>query len=108
MPDGQGYEVLTDELGTHAGKVDGLAQRLRTAVQAAQQVSMDNSAYGVICQPFALLLDPFEQMGVQALQTAQESVEDTAGKVRDAVQTYEGQDQTSGQALKTIGAPLNE
>jgi hypothetical protein len=107
MSDGQGYEVLTGELGTHAGKVDGLAERLQTAVQAAQQVTMDNSAYGVLCQPFALLLDPFEQLGVRALQSAQESVADTAGKVRDAVQTYTGQDQTSGQALKTIGEPLN-
>jgi hypothetical protein len=85
MPDGQGYEVLTDELGAHAGQVDGLAQRLRTAVQ---QVTMDDSAYGVICQPFALLLDPFERLRVRALQSAQESVEDTAGKVQDAVQTY--------------------
>jgi hypothetical protein len=107
MPDGQGYEVLTDELGTHASKVDTLADRLRTAVDAAQQVSMDNSAYGVICQPFALLVDPFEQMGVQALQKAQDSVTDTAGKVREAAQGYEGQDQASGQAIKTIGAPLN-
>ncbi|WP_236789188.1 type VII secretion target [Amycolatopsis sp. GM8] len=101
-----GYEVLTDELDTHAGKVDGLAQRLQTAVQAAQQVAMDNSAYGVICQPFALLLDPFEQMGVRALQSAQESVGDTAGQVRDAVQTYTAQDQSTGQVLDTIGKPL--
>ncbi|WP_435156041.1 type VII secretion target [Amycolatopsis sacchari] len=103
----EGYEVLTDELTTHAGKVDALADRLSTAVQAAQQVSMDNSAYGVICQPFALLLDPFEQLGVRALQSAQESVADTATKVRDTVQTYEGQDQTTGDAIKTLGEPLN-
>ncbi|GHF46710.1 hypothetical protein FHX82_001548 [Amycolatopsis bartoniae] len=102
-----GYQVLTDELTTHAGKVDGLAERLATAVQAAQQVTMDNSAYGVICQPFALLLDPFEQMGVRALQAAQESVADTAAKVRDAVQTYEKQDQTTGDAIKALGKPLD-
>ncbi|WP_020670557.1 type VII secretion target [Amycolatopsis nigrescens] len=106
MPDG-GYEVLQDELGTHAGKVDALAERLGTAVGAAQQVSMDNSAFGVICQPFALLLDPFEQMGVQALQKAQESVKDTAGKVRDAVTTYEGKEDETIQTLKTTGGALD-
>jgi hypothetical protein len=106
MTSGQGYEVLTDELSTHAGKVDTLADRLRTAVQAAQQVTMNNSAYGVICQPFALLLDPFEQMGAQALQQAQESVTDTAGKVREAVGTYEGQESKDAQAIKTLGEPL--
>ena len=34
-----GYEVLTGELDAHAGRVDGLTDRLRTAVDAAQQVT---------------------------------------------------------------------
>ncbi|OXM63264.1 MULTISPECIES: type VII secretion target [Amycolatopsis] len=101
-----GYEVLTDELGTHAGKVDGLAQRLQTAVDAARQVSMDNSAFGVICQPFAMMLDPFEQMGIRALETAKESVTGTAGNVRTAVTKYEGQDEGTRQTVKQLGEPL--
>ncbi|WP_158892417.1 type VII secretion target [Amycolatopsis anabasis] len=106
MPDGgggKGYEVLHDELGTHAGKVDGLAQRLQTAVDAAQQVTMDNSAYGVICQPFALMLDPFEKMGVDALRKAHEAVTDSAGKVRDAAKQYEGKEKDTIQTLKSTG-----
>jgi hypothetical protein len=106
MPDGPGYEVLTDELGTHAGKVDALAQRLEAAVAAAQQVTMDNSAYGVICRPFAWLLDPFEQRGVEVLRQAGESVTGTAGKVRDAVQAYRNQEQEAGQAIARLGKPL--
>lgn len=106
MTDQQGYEVLTDELTTHAGKVDALAERLGTAVQAAQQVTMDNSAYGVICQPFALMLDPFEQRGVAALQQAQESVADTANKVRDAANSYASQERATGQTMSTLGEAL--
>ncbi|MEU4525841.1 type VII secretion target [Amycolatopsis sp. NPDC024027] len=106
MSDGPGYEVLTEELGTHAGKVDALAQRLEAAVGAAQQVTMDNSAYGVICQPFAMLLDPFEQRGVEALRQAGRSVTDTAGKVRDAVQAYRNQEHEAGQAISKLGKPL--
>ncbi|WP_370944390.1 type VII secretion target [Amycolatopsis sp. cg5] len=102
MPDG-GYRVLGDELGGHAGKVDGLADRMKTAVEAAQQVTMDNSAYGVICQPFALMLDPFEQMGVRALQTASESINGTAAKVRDAVSAYEKQEDATADAIKKAG-----
>ncbi|MFD4251298.1 type VII secretion target [Amycolatopsis thermoflava] len=101
-----GYEVLTDELGTHAGKVDGLAERLQTAVEAARQVSMDNSAFGVICQPFAMMLDPFEQMGVRALEVATESVSGTAGNVRTTVTNYDGQDDTTRQTVKQLGEPL--
>jgi hypothetical protein len=88
MPDG--YEVLTGELDAHAGKVDGFADRLRTAVDAARQVTMNDSAYGVICQPFAMLLQPFEQKGVNALSKAVETVTDTAGTVRDASRAYSG------------------
>lgn len=107
MAQGQGYEVLTDELGTHAGKIDGLAQRLQTAVDAARQVTMDNSAYGVICQPFALLLDPFEQMGVSALENAHESVSGSAQQAREAMQSYQAQDEQAATAMKTIGQPLD-
>ncbi|HEV7974239.1 type VII secretion target [Amycolatopsis sp.] len=98
-----GYEVLGGELGIHAGKIDGFADRLRTAVDAARQVSMDNSAYGVICQPFALMLDPFEQMGVQALQTGSDSVDGTAGKIRDAATAYQAREDATAEAITKAG-----
>jgi hypothetical protein len=87
MPDG--YEVLTGELDAHAGKVDGLGDRLTTAADAANQVAMNDSAYGVVCQPFALLLQPFEDMGVQALRKAVQTIGDIAGTVRDAARAYD-------------------
>jgi len=91
MPDA-GYQVLTTELTGHASKVDGLADRLQTAVDAARQVTMNNDAYGVICQPFAMLLQPFEQMGVNALTKASETVRDNAGTVRDAAKAYDARE----------------
>ncbi|MBE8519439.1 ESX-1 secretion-associated protein [Amycolatopsis sp. H6(2020)] len=102
MPDG-GFKVLGEELGSHESKVRGLAERMKTAVDAARQVTMDNSAYGVICQPFALMLDPFEQMGVRALQQASESIDGTADKVKDAADAYRGQDEASVDAIRQAG-----
>ena len=107
MPDGPGYDVLTTELDTHAHTVDGLAERLQTAVAAAKQVTMDNSAYGVICQPFALMLDPFEQMGVQALQTAHTSVADTAAGLRDTVRSYTSHEHVHAQSFTTLEGTLD-
>lgn len=80
-----GYEVLLDELAAHASKIDGLTDRLRTAVNAAITVTMDNSAYGVVCQPFASRLQPFEELGVRTLSQSAEALTDTAKKVRDTV-----------------------
>ena len=84
-----GYEVLTGELDAHARKIDGYAQRLQAAVDAARQVTMNNDAYGVICQPFAMLLQPFEEMGVNALAKGVESVNETARGMRDTVKSYD-------------------
>lgn len=87
-----GYEVLTGELDAHAKKIDAYAQRLQAAVDAARQVTMNNDAYGVICQPFAMLLQPFEEMGVNALAKGVESVNETAQGMRDTVKSYNEQE----------------
>jgi excreted virulence factor EspC (type VII ESX diderm) len=92
MPDG--YEVLTGELDAHAGRVDGLTDRLRTAADAANTVTMNNDAYGVLCQSFAQLLQPFEELGVNALRQGADALADTAGKVRDTARSYTTTDST--------------
>lgn len=83
-----GYEVLAGELQSHATRLEGLTDRLRTAMDAASQVSMNNGAYGVVCQPFALLVQPFEQKAVNALGQGAETLSETIKKVRDTVTEY--------------------
>jgi Excreted virulence factor EspC, type VII ESX diderm len=106
MADGGGYEVLAEELTTHAGKVDGFTDRLRTAVDAAHQVTMNNEAFGVICQPFAAMLQPFEERGVEALRQGVETLTDTAGKVRDSVSTYTSLETAGAQQFQAIEGEL--
>jgi len=101
-----GYEVLTGELDAHAGRVDGLTDRLRTAVDAAQQVTMDNSAYGVVCQPFAMMLQPFEELGVRTLRQGVDALSDTARKVRDTAQSYTSTETTNATTYRTLEGEL--
>ncbi|MFJ6673309.1 type VII secretion target [Actinosynnema sp. NPDC091369] len=96
-----GYEAVTGEIGALAGRVEGLADRLRTAADAARTVAMNDSAYGVVCQPFAMLLQPFEEMGVQALTTAAETVSDNAAKLRETSRAYD--DQETGESARFDG-----
>ncbi|CRK58288.1 hypothetical protein [Alloactinosynnema sp. L-07] len=84
-----GYGVLTGELDAMAGRVDGLADRLSTAADAARSVAMNDSAYGVVCQPFAMLLQPFEELGVQALTKAVETVAEGAAKIKETSRAYD-------------------
>jgi len=101
-----GFGLLPGELDAHAGKVDGLTDRLRTAVDAANTVTMDNSAYGVVCQPFAMMLQPFEQMGVNALKQAADTLSETAVKVRDTAKVYETTDTMNAASHKGIEGTL--
>ncbi|GAA2998316.1 type VII secretion target [Actinokineospora diospyrosa] len=101
-----GYDVVTAELTSHASKVAALAARLRGAVDAANTVTMDDSAYGVVCQPFAMLLQPFEEMGVRALQQATDTVDTTAGQVRDTVEGYESNETAEAASFGSIEGAL--
>ncbi|MEU4745546.1 type VII secretion target [Actinosynnema sp. NPDC023658] len=87
----------------HAGKVDALAGRLRAAVDAARQVTMSDEAYGVICRPFAVLLQPFEQMGVDALAKAAETMTEVATGVRATAGDYSARETSEAAAFDGIG-----
>jgi hypothetical protein len=102
----EGYELVPQELDAHATEIDGLTDRLRTAVDAATTVTMNNSAYGVVCQPFALLLQPFEQLGVDTLNQAVETFSDTAGKVRDTVKSYDTTESATATTYQGMEADL--
>jgi hypothetical protein len=101
-----GFELVIHELDAHAIQVDGLIDRLRTAVDAANTVTMNDSAYGVVCQPFAMLLQPFEELGVNTLRQAVDAFSDTAGKVRDTVKSYESTDRAHAVTYKGIEETL--
>jgi Excreted virulence factor EspC, type VII ESX diderm len=98
-----GYEVLTGEIAALAGRIEGLADRLRTAADAARTVAMNDSAYGVVCQPFAMLLQPFEDMGVNALVKAGETVSDNAANLRETSRTYDAQESRESTRFDGMG-----
>ncbi|WP_188986630.1 type VII secretion target, partial [Saccharopolyspora thermophila] len=70
--------VVIENLRSHASKVDGVVDQLNTAVDAAQHVSLDNDAYGILCRPFAWMLDPVEQHGIETLRTAVQAMREVA------------------------------
>ncbi|WP_346073706.1 ESX-1 secretion-associated protein, partial [Saccharopolyspora thermophila] len=90
--------VVIENLRSHASKVDGVVDQLNTAVDAAQQVSLDNDAYGILCRPFAWMLDPVEQHGIQTLRTAVDGMRKVADNVRDAAEEYQAVDDGNSEA----------
>jgi uncharacterized protein YukE len=84
-----GFHVTSDVLEAHAKALEGLHGRLQGAVDAANTVSMPTDAYGIICQPFRMLLDPVEQWGINALKGVAEAMDSTAKKISETAKDYQ-------------------
>ncbi|CAM3703548.1 type VII secretion target [Kibdelosporangium persicum] len=87
------FEVVVDDLRGHASHLNGLMDRLGTAIDAANTVSMSDEAYGLLCSFLPLIINPMEQEGLKSLRAASEAVGTTAGNVRLAADRYEQVDQ---------------
>lgn len=96
---GGGFELVPEELRAHASRLDGIRDRLSTALDAARTVSLPTGAYGVICQFFPPMVDPIEQMGMDGIGEAVTAMEATAGEVRDTAKDYEAVDDANRQAF---------
>ncbi|RLK60304.1 type VII secretion target [Actinokineospora cianjurensis] len=95
MPDG--YGVLTDELGAHAGRLDALNDRLEQAFDAANQVHLGSAAYGVICQFFVPIVQAVSQPAVDSIRETATTVEATANGVRETAGSYSNTERANTQ-----------
>jgi uncharacterized protein YukE len=100
MPDEM--NVVIESLRSHASKVDGVVDQLNVAVDASQQVSLNNDAYGILCRPFAWMIDPVEQYGIQTLQKAVEAMQEVAENVRGAAEEYQAADDAGSSLIGGI------
>jgi len=87
------FEVVPEDLVTHASHLDGLVDRLARAADAAKTVSMSDSAYGLVCQFVPPFVNPMEEKAMAAIEAAAEGVRTTAGNVRGTATSYQDVDQ---------------
>ncbi|MEU0883550.1 type VII secretion target [Lentzea sp. NPDC005914] len=97
-----GFNVTSDVLEAHAKALEGLHGRLQGAVDAANTVSMPTDAYGIICQPFRMLLDPVENWGLQALKGAAEAMDATGKRVAETAKHYQAVEDQILQTMKGL------
>ena len=91
------YEVTPEDLVAHASHLDGLMDRLSDAVSAANTVSMDDGAYGLLCSFLPPIINPMEEKGIEALKAAAEGISTTAGNVKSTATQYQESDETNSQ-----------
>lgn len=94
------YKVNPDELFSHARAVAQLQQPLDRVVAAAKAASPNgiSTAYGVLCQQFALVLLPVREYAEDTVEKISRSVDSAANQLVKAVDTYVTSDQKSSRS----------
>src|SRR5262245_8129005 len=90
------------DLTAHAQQLSGVMDALQQAKDAARQVSMPTDAYGILCQPFRMMLDPVEKYGMDALRDAAEAMEAASHEIKSTAQTYQAVDGGHAARFKEI------
>jgi hypothetical protein len=93
------FGVQPDDLVAHASHLDGLVDRLHTAVQAAD-TALSTDAYGLLCAFLPLIVNPTGEKAKEAVSSAGEGVKTTADNVRTAAKTYREGDEAEAQPFK--------
>ena len=96
------FEVVSEELTAHASHLDGLVDRLDTAISAAQEVSMSDEAYGLLCSFLPPIVNPMEEEGMNALKAASEGVSTTADNVRTTAKNYQETDDGNSESFQPL------
>jgi len=95
----------------HARSVDGVAADLKTAHSAANQVYLDNEAFGLLCQFLPRLFDPVLRAAAEAIADASTALTESGGKLRSVADRSQTTDEHNASTVtasgsRTINIPL--
>ncbi|GAA2677958.1 hypothetical protein GCM10010428_41950 [Actinosynnema pretiosum subsp. pretiosum] len=97
-----GYEIVAEQLAVHGRQLADLSTRVQGAVDAARTVSMPTDAYGILCQPFRMMLDPVESLGLTALGGAVDALDASGTEIEGAVRQYREMEDGVAQTFRDI------
>ncbi|NEW42590.1 hypothetical protein GV794_24775 [Nocardia cyriacigeorgica] len=99
--------VEPDDLRRHARSVAGLAERTRTALQAAEYLAAADDGFGMYPRPFVkMLLDDNHQGAVDAIRRVTSELAGVPGKLQSNADSFEAADNALGTTLGKTGQPL--
>jgi hypothetical protein len=90
------------DLTAHSQQLKGVMDALGEALEAARTVSMPTDAYGILCQPFRMMLDPVERWGIDALNDAVAATETASEQVNGIARAYTDNEQTSSARFEEL------
>ena len=91
------------ELVTHAGHIESVGDRVSTAASAGAAVRAGNGAYGKLCVMVPVMLNALQDVLVDGINSAAESLRDTGLRLRTTASDYEAADRRRADVFKGIG-----
>jgi hypothetical protein len=85
-------EVGRSELTVHAGRVESIAADVAAAARAAGAVRAGADAYGTLCVLVPLALNGVQDVLVDGISAAADSLRDTGRLLRTTAQEYDAAD----------------
>lgn len=102
-----GFEVEPGALAGHRSRVSAIAAEIQQAAAAGQATTpVGSDAFGIIGQPFALMVQDTVSTAVHNLQAVAETADQLASSVGQAGQAYELADADSADGFDAIAGVL--
>jgi hypothetical protein len=99
-----GVQFPADAVLQHAAAVEDASEQVTQARSAVREVTMDNQAYGQLCQFVPALLNPLFGSAAEVLNGAVEALGETVLKLRSTATGMHATDAgTAGQAENAAG-----
>lgn len=100
---GDGYEVVPGELDAHAAVLDGLADDMAKALDAANAATMHGEAYGKICWFFVPVIQYISEPCRTQLDEAGSTLRRAATELRDTSAGYQDVETGNAASLRMEG-----
>jgi len=95
-------EVRPQALISHAIHVESVGDRVGLAAEAGASVVAGAEAYGKLCGMVPVMLGAVQQVVVDGIAAAAESLGDTGARLRTTARSYQETDEQRGRVLRAI------
>ncbi|WP_158890007.1 type VII secretion target [Amycolatopsis anabasis] len=102
MPDGQGYTVKPEELRTHGGTLNGVADRVKGAGGKGGAMQFGIETFGIVGQLFAGDANRVSHESARQIADFAEDIRDLAAVVRGAGDLYHGTERAHESPFKVV------
>jgi hypothetical protein len=93
------FGVRPEDLVAHAGHVSAIGDQVSTAAQAGAATRAGTDAYGKLCVLVPVMLNALQDVLVDGIKSAADSLRDSGDRLRTTAQGYAAADERSASKL---------